>query len=123
MRRIFVNSSVFDTFICLHNVVKAACEWNVMADDLATKVYTCEKEREIYYTELSRLKCELDEIMAQLELVKIENKRIINEVIDIIDKLQMSAKLIHEFDKQRRRLDVETEELQTALEKAEVALE
>ena len=94
-----------------------------MADDLATKVYTGEKEREIYYTELSRLKCELDEIMAQLELVKIENKRIINEVIDIIDKLQISAKLIHDFDKQRRRLDVETEELQTALEKAEVALE
>ena len=43
----------------MHNVVKAACEWKVKADDLATKVYTGEKEREIYYTELSRLKCEL----------------------------------------------------------------
>merc|ERR1711981_1125704 len=46
-----------------------------------------------------------------------------DEIKDLLDQLGDGGRSIHELDKQRRRLEVEKEELQAALEEAESALE
>merc|ERR1740128_748809 len=45
------------------------------------------------------------------------------EIKDLLDQLGEGGKSIHELDRQRRRLQVEADELQGALEEAESALE
>ncbi len=42
---------------------------------------------------------------------------------DLLDQLGDGGRSIHELDKQRRRLEVDKEEVQAALEEAEAALE
>ena len=45
------------------------------------------------------------------------------EIKDLLDQLGDGGRSIHELDKQRRRLEVEKEEHQGALEEAESSLE
>ena len=44
-----------------------------------------------------------------------ENKNLADEVKDLLDQLGDGGRSIHELDKQRRRLEVEKEELQVIL--------
>merc|ERR1719493_494868 len=57
--------------------------------------------------------------MEQLDIVKRENKNLADEIRDLLDQLGDGGRSIHELDKQRRRLEVEKEELQGALEEEE----
>merc|ERR1712173_300676 len=50
---------------------------------------------------------------------KRENKNLADEIKDLLDQLGDGGRSIHELDKQRRRLEVEKEELQAALEQEE----
>ena len=65
----------------------------------------------------------LDETTEQLDVVKRENKNLADEIRDLLDQLGDGGRSIHDLDKQRRRLEVEKGELQSALEEAEGALE
>merc|ERR1712129_535029 len=58
-------------------------------------------------------------VVEQLDVVKRENKNLADEIKDLLDQLGDGGRSIHELDKQRRRLEVEKEELQAALEEAE----
>merc|ERR1712107_900993 len=49
--------------------------------------------------------------MEQLDVVKRENKNLADEIKDLLDQLGDGGRSIHELDKQRRRLEVEKEEL------------
>jgi peptidoglycan hydrolase CwlO-like protein len=53
-----------------------------------------------------------DETIEQLDVVKRENKNLADEIKDLLDQLGDGGRSIHELDKQRRRLEVEKEELQ-----------
>merc|ERR1712010_355972 len=53
------------------------------------------------------------------DVVKRENKNLADEIKDLLDQLGDGGRSIHELDKQRRRLEVEKEELQAALEQEE----
>merc|ERR1712073_8424 len=55
----------------------------------------------------------------QLDIVKRENKNLADEIKDLLDQLGDGGRSINELDKQRRRLEVEKEELQAALEQEE----
>merc|ERR1711874_225021 len=72
-----------------------------------------------FNSELFRLKAAHDETMEQLDVVKRENKNLADEIKDLLDQLGDGGRSIHELDKQRRRLEVEKEELQSALEAEE----
>merc|ERR1711972_1002777 len=50
----------------------------------------------------------------QLDVVKRENKNLADEIKDLLDQLGDGGRSIHELDKQRRRLEVEKEELHQA---------
>ena len=50
-----------------------------------------------------------------MDTVRRENKNLADEIKDLLDQLGDGGRSIHELDKQRRRLEVEEEELQGAL--------
>merc|ERR1712121_370933 len=83
----------------------------------------CRSEARNYSSEVYRLKAAHDEVVEQLDVVKRENKNLADEIKDLLDQLGDGGRSIHELDKQRRRSEVEKEELQAALEEAEAALE
>merc|ERR1712061_584029 len=105
------------------NFDKVVGEWKAKVDDVAAEVDASQKEARNYNSELFRLKAAWDETVEQLDVVKRENKNLADEIKDLLDQLGDGGRSIHEFDKQRRRLEVEKEELQAALEEAEAALE
>merc|ERR1719373_512102 len=98
------------------NFDKVVGEWKAKADDLMAELDACNSECRNFNAERFRLKAALDESSEQLDIVRRENKNLADEVKDLLDQLGDGGRSIHELDKQRRRLEVEKEELQAALE-------
>merc|ERR1711936_1279750 len=88
-----------------HNFDKVVGEWKCKADDLAAELDACRSE-------VFRLRAAYDEVNEQLDVVRRENKNLADEIKDLLDQLGDGGRSIHELDKQRRRLEVEKEELQ-----------
>merc|ERR1711902_469071 len=98
------------------NFDKVLGEWLSKANDVQAEVAASQDEGRNYSSELFRLKAAQDEATEQLDIVKRENK-------DLVDQLGEGGRSIHDLDKQRRRLEQEKEELQAALEEAEATSE
>merc|ERR1719479_617787 len=95
-----------------HNFDKVVGEWKCKADDLMAELDACRSEARNYSSEVFRLKAAHDEVVEQLDVVRRENKNLADEIKDLLDQLGDGGRSIHELDKQRRRLEVEKEELQ-----------
>merc|ERR1719244_877694 len=98
------------------NFDKVVGEWKCKADDLLAELEASRAECRNYNSEVFRLKAAYEETVEQLDVVKRENKNLADEIKDLLDQLGDGGRSIHELDKQRRRLEVEKEELQAALE-------
>merc|ERR1711997_224750 len=101
------------------NFDKVIGEWKCKADDLNHENEASQAECRNYSSEYFRIKSANEEILEHLDTVKRENKNLAEEIKDLLDQLGEGGRSIHELDKQRRRLDVEREELQAALEQDE----
>merc|ERR1712213_24382 len=93
------------------NFEKVVGEWKAKADDLVAELEASQSECRNMNAEQFRLKAGLDETTEQLDIVKRENKNLADEIKDLLDQLGDGGRSIHELDKQRRRLEVEKEEL------------
>merc|ERR1719474_2667768 len=98
------------------NFDKVLGEWQSKASDVGAEIAASQDEGRNYTSELFRLKAANDDAIECLDIVKRENK-------NLLDQLGDGGRSIHDLDKQRRRLETEKEELQAALEEAEGALE
>merc|ERR1712177_138432 len=105
------------------NFDKVLGEWQSKAADLGAEIAASQDEGRNYSSELFRLKAAQQESIEQLDVVKRENKNLADEIKDLLDQLGEGGRSIHAFDKQRRMLEQEKEELQGALEEAEATLE
>merc|ERR1712106_766769 len=94
------------------NFDKVVGEWKAKFDDLGAELDASHSECRNYSSERFRLKAALDEATEQLDIVRRENKNHADEIKDLLDQLGDGGRSIHELDKQRRRLEVEKEELQ-----------
>merc|ERR1712240_477253 len=103
------------------NFDKVLGEWKAKADDMMAELEACRTESRNYSSEVYRVKAAYEESVEQLDVVRRENKNLADEIKDLLDQLGDGGRSIHELDKQRRRLEVEKEELQAALEEAEAA--
>merc|ERR1712241_1627403 len=83
---------------------KVVGEWKAKAEDLAAELEASQAECRNYNSEGFRIKAALDEANEQLDVVRRENK-------NLLDQLGDGGRSIHELDKQRRNLEVEKEEL------------
>merc|ERR1711892_340229 len=98
---------------------KVVGEWQIKAADIVSEGEASNAECRNYSSELFRLKAAQEEAIDQLDIVRRENKNLADEIKDLLDQLGEGGRSIHELDKQRRRLEVEKEELQAALEQEE----
>merc|ERR1712114_91381 len=111
-----VHASALITEKRAKNFDKVLGEWQSKAADLGAEIAASQDEGRNYSSELFRLKAAQQESIEQLDVVKRENK-------NLVDQLGDGGRSIHDLDKQRRRLETEKEELQAALEEAEATLE
>merc|ERR1719334_3112659 len=105
------------------NFDKVLGEWKAKADDMMAELEACRSESRNYSSEVSRVKAAYEETVEQLDVVRRENKNLADEIKDLLDQLGDGGRSIHDLDKQRRKPEVDKEELQAALEEAEGALE
>merc|ERR1712108_128189 len=89
------------------------------SDDVTAEVAASTNECRNFNSEVFRLKAAYEETTEQLDVVKRENKNLADEIKDLLDQLGDGGRSIHELDKQRRRLEVEKEEAEGALEQEE----
>lgn len=105
------------------NFDKIISEWKMKIEDLTAELDASQKECRNYSTENFRLKTADEEITEQLDCIRRENKNLNDEIKDLIDQIGEGGRAHHEVQKNMKRLELEKEELQTALEEAEAALE
>ncbi|CAF4029803.1 unnamed protein product [Adineta steineri] len=98
-------------------------EWKQKCEDINVELETSQKEARNFSTELFKLKQTHEESYEQIASLKKENKNLADEIKDLIEQLGEGGKNVHELDKARKHAELEKEELQTALEDAEAALE
>ena len=98
------------------NFDKVVGEWKAKADNFMAELDAAHSEARNHSNERFRLKSALDESNEQLDIVRRENKNLADEIKDLLDQLGDGGCSIHEPDKQRRRMESEKEELQSALE-------
>merc|ERR1712158_282161 len=101
------------------NFDKVVNEWRLKAEDLQNEITSSQAECRNFSSEYFRVKSANEELMEHLDTVKRENKNLAEEIKDLLDQLGEGGRSMHELDKTRRKLEVEKEELQTALEQEE----
>merc|ERR1711970_1698816 len=104
------------------NFDKVVNEWRLKAEDLQNEIVSSQTESRNFSSEYFRIKASNEEILEHLDTVRRENKNLAEEIKDLLDQLGEGGRSMHELDKSRRKLEIEKEELQTALEEAEAAL-
>ncbi|WKY08821.1 hypothetical protein Q1695_001755 [Nippostrongylus brasiliensis] len=102
---------------------KIVDEWRRKCEALVQEVESSQRDSRAAATEAMRLRNQLEEASEQIEGVRRENKVLAQELKDINDQLGEGGKSVHELQKIRRRLELEKEELQQALDESEAALE
>merc|ERR1719228_1648505 len=101
------------------NFDKIVCEWKMKVDDLAAEYDASQKECRNYSTEVFRVKAAYEENLEQIDSVRRENNNLADEIKDLMDQIGEGGRSLHETEKSRKRLEMEKEELQAALEEAE----
>merc|ERR1712029_298746 len=101
---------------------KVIAEWKTKADCISLELNNSQKECRNASAELFRVKNGYDEAASQLDDVRREN-RSLDEIKDLMEQISEGGRSIHEIEKQRKKLDQEKFELETALGDAESALE
>merc|ERR1719244_1041003 len=105
------------------NFDKIICEWKMKVDDLSAEFDASQKECRNCSTELFRIKACYEENIETMDTMKRENKNLSEEVKDLMNQIGEGGRNYHEIIKNMKRLEVEKEDLQNALEEAEAALE
>uniref|UniRef100_A0A4W3JKP1 Myosin-7-like n=1 Tax=Callorhinchus milii TaxID=7868 RepID=A0A4W3JKP1_CALMI len=102
---------------------KMLAEWQQKYEEVQIQLDASQKECRIHMTEVYKLKTVYEEVIDQLESVRKENKNLQDEVKDLVDQLGEGGKSIHELQKIKKKLEIEKDELQLALEESEATLE
>ncbi|CAI4223566.1 unnamed protein product [Auanema sp. JU1783] len=102
---------------------KVVDEWKRKCENLVVELESAQRDTRAAATETFRLRNQLEESSEQVESVRRENKSLSQELKDIADQLGEGGKSVHDLQKLRRKLELEKEELQQALDDAEAALE
>merc|ERR1711983_76017 len=102
---------------------KTIGEWKTKANCLSQELNDSQKECRNASAELFRIKNGYEEANVQFDDVRRENKTLSDEFKDLMEQISEGGRSIHEIEKQRKKLDQEKFELETALGDAESALE
>jgi len=98
-------------------------EWKAKCDEVQAELEKAQKDARNYSTDLLKQRAASEDSVEKIEALKKENRVLAAEISDMTSQLTDGGKGNHESDKIRRKLEMEKEEMQLALEEAETALE
>jgi myosin heavy subunit len=98
-------------------------EWKLKCEEIQADLDKSQKDVRQHSTELLKIRSSNEDNLEKYESIKRENKALSAELSLINEQLSDGGKSSAEIEKVRRKLGMENEELQIALEEAEVALE
>merc|ERR1712179_550754 len=98
-------------------------EWKIKVDELAHDLDVSQQDARNHSAELFKMKAKYDEGMEQLDNITRENKVLGEDVGDLMDQMCEGSKNMNEMAKAVKKYEAEKDDLQGALEEAEIALE
>jgi len=98
-------------------------EWKIKVDELAHDLDISQQESRNASAELFKMKAKYDEGMEQVDAMQRENRVLSDEVKDYMDQLCEGGKNMNDMAKKVKIYEMEKDDLQGALEEAEIALE
>ena len=98
-------------------------EWKSKCETITSELDQSQKEARQYSAEVFKLKSQYQESQDTIDGVRHENKNLAEEIRDLYEQLTSGGKCTHELEKSKKRMEGEKEELQSALESAEMHLE
>jgi len=98
-------------------------EWKAKCDDVQGELEKAQGMARNYSTDLLKARAATEDSNEKIEALKKENRVLAAEISDMTSQLSDGGKGSHEADKLRRKVEMEKDEIQVALEEAETALE
>ncbi|GMT32623.1 hypothetical protein PFISCL1PPCAC_23920, partial [Pristionchus fissidentatus] len=102
---------------------KVIDEWKKKVDDLYVELDNAQRDSRSLAADAHKLRGQHDALADQSEGLKRENKALSDELRDYTEALGEGGRHTHALQKHLRRLEVDKDELQRALDEAEAALE
>ncbi|GMT04726.1 hypothetical protein PENTCL1PPCAC_26900, partial [Pristionchus entomophagus] len=102
---------------------KVIDEWKKKVDDLYIELDNAQRDSRSLAADAHKLRGQHDALADQSEGLKRENKALSDELRDYTEALGEGGRHTHALQKHLRRLEVDKDELQRALDEAEAALE
>jgi len=98
-------------------------EWKQKCEDISVELEMSQREARLYSSELFKARAQYEECLEGNEALRRENKNLADEIRDLIEQLGEGGKTAHEWERSCKRLEMEKEEMQAALEESEGQLE
>ncbi|CAJ0585620.1 unnamed protein product, partial [Mesorhabditis spiculigera] len=98
-------------------------DWKRKVDDVQKEIDATTRDSRSTSTEVFKLKSAMDALTDQIEALKRENKGYTQEIRDINEQIGLGGRTYNDVLKLVKRLEIEKDELQHALDEAEGALE
>uniref|UniRef100_A0A8C3QEN2 Myosin-7B n=1 Tax=Geospiza parvula TaxID=87175 RepID=A0A8C3QEN2_GEOPR len=105
------------------NFDKVMAEWKGKYEESQLEREALSKEAGLLHTELFKVKNAYEETLDQLETIKRENAALQQEAADLTEQITANGKMIRDLEKAKKQAEIEKNDLRTALEEAEAALE
>ncbi|KAF8362008.1 myo-1 [Pristionchus pacificus] len=98
-------------------------DWKKKTDDIQREVDAANRDARNTNTEVFRLRSGIDSLTDLIEQLRRENKNFSMEIRDVNEQIFQGGRNLNDVQKQVKRLELEKDELQHALDEAEAALE
>ncbi|KHJ97615.1 myosin head [Oesophagostomum dentatum] len=98
-------------------------EWKRKVDDIQKEIDATNRDSRNTNTEVFKLKSAMDNLTEQCETMRRENKNYVQEIRDLNEQITQGGRNFHDLQKAVKRVEIEKDELQHALDEAEAALE
>lgn len=98
-------------------------EWRIKCEDITAELAKSQRDARSAVTENVKMRAAVEDSSDKYDSVRKENKALIDEIASITEQLSEGGRNSVEVEKVRRKLGLENEELQMALEETESHLE
>ncbi|EYC46232.1 hypothetical protein Y032_0404g853 [Ancylostoma ceylanicum] len=98
-------------------------DWKRKVDDIQKEIDATNRDSRNTSTEVFKLKSAMENLSEQCETLRRENKNYVQEIRDLNEQITQGGRTFHDLQKAVKRVELEKDELQHALDEAEAALE
>ncbi|ETN83119.1 myosin head [Necator americanus] len=102
---------------------KIVDEWKQKVEGIQKEIDATNRDSRNTSTEVFKVKSAMENLSEQCETLRRENKNYAQEIRDLNEQITQGGRTFHDLQKAVKRMEIEKDELQHALDEAEAALE